>query len=100
LLHIKFKLRVSSDLFTEKVNVKCNQTGRCFKVKVEQLSLESGHGVTEEHLVKGAQLLLDYKSKTYPVSVMDFLEATKEGKLSTFRHLSVYQTVLFMTTHG
>ena len=63
----------------EKVTVICNQTGKVFKVKVEQLSLESGHELTEGHLVKGAQLLLDYKSKTYPVSLMNSVEATKKG---------------------
>jgi len=41
------------------VTIKCNQTGKVFKVKVEQLLLESGHGLLEGDLVNGAQLLLD-----------------------------------------
>jgi hypothetical protein len=59
---------------TEKVEVKCNQTGKVLKASVKALSLENGQAISESDLKKGAELLLDYNKKSFPVTILQVEE--------------------------
>ena len=62
-------------MFTEKVCVKCNQTGKFFKVKVTVLSRNDDDCLTIEDLVEGSQLLMTANKKSYPVTVQKVIPA-------------------------
>ena len=62
-------------MFTEKVCVKCNQTGKLFKVKVTVLSRNDDDCLTIEDLVEGSQLLMTANKKSYPVTVQKVIPA-------------------------
>ena len=55
---------------TEKVHVKCNQSGKKYKVGIIALSREDGEHLTELDLKEGSELLMDYKKRSYPVKVI------------------------------
>ncbi len=51
--------------------MQCNQSGKNFKVKIVALSTTDSEPLTTmKELEKGAQLLLDWKKKSYPVTVI------------------------------
>lgn len=56
-------------LYTEKVCVKCNQTGKVFKVDSTALTRGDNESMTMDDLVEGSQLLLQMNKKSYPVTV-------------------------------
>ena len=58
--------------------MKCNQSGKEFKTKFESLSKEDGELIIPSELIPNAQLLMDYKGKSYPCTVMKILEDTKD----------------------
>lgn len=61
--------------FSEKVSVKCNQTGKLFRVKVTTLSRNDDDDLTMDDLVEGSQLLLTMSGKSYPVTVLRVIPA-------------------------
>lgn len=65
-------------LCAEKIHVKCNQNGRTHKVKVSSLSNKDGEDVTKSDLVPGAQLILDFEDKPYPVTFIK-VSGTDDG---------------------
>ena len=71
---------------TEKVSVKCNQTGKVFKVKVASLSRVDDGNMSAEDLAEGSQLLMNMNRKEYPVTVLKdrptLKEALKEVQLN------------------
>ena len=71
---------------TEKVSVKCNQTGKVFKVKVASLSRVDDGNMSADDLAEGSQLLMNMNRKEYPVTVLKdrstLKEALKEVQLS------------------
>jgi hypothetical protein len=52
-----------------KIIVKCNQSGKIYTVKVNVLSRADMEPLTEEDLIKGSQLLMDMRKRSYPVTV-------------------------------
>ena len=52
------------------VFVKCNQNGKESLVKTKYLTTKSNGPLKESDLVKGSQLLLTHKEKTYPVTFL------------------------------
>ena len=68
-------------IFTEKVCVQCNQTGKQFKVKVTSLSRSDEASVTMEDLVEGGQLLMTSKNKEYPVTVVRVISVLADAPL-------------------
>lgn len=71
---------------TERVNVKCNQTGKIFKEKVSTLSREDlQEPLTAADFLRGSQLLMDINKKSYPVTVqkvVTLITDQSEGILS------------------
>lgn len=57
-------------LTLEKIQVKCNQSGKIYKASVKDLSLEDGQAISEEHLEKGTEVLYEYNKRSYPVTVI------------------------------
>lgn len=57
-------------LCAEKIQVKCNQSGKIIKTKITSLSNEEGDYLTAADLVPGSQLILDCDKKSYPVTVI------------------------------
>ena len=51
---------------TEKVSVKCNQTGKVFKVKVASLSRVDDGNMSADDLAEGSQLLMNMNRKEIP----------------------------------
>ena len=49
--------------------MKCNQTGKLFRVKVTALSRNDDECMTLDDLTEGTQLLMINNKKLYPVSV-------------------------------
>ena len=62
-------------IFVEKNQVKCNQSGKLFKVKIAALSNPDLEPITTmAELEKGTQLLLEFNKKSYPVTVLKTIE--------------------------
>lgn len=55
--------------------MKCNQTGKLFRVKVTTLSRNDDDDLTMDDLVEGSQLLLTMSGKSYPVTVLRVIPA-------------------------
>lgn len=64
---------------TEKVSVKCNQTGKVFKVKVASLSRVDDGNMSADDLAEGSQLLMNMNRKEYPVTVLKDRPTLKEA---------------------
>ena len=64
--------------YTEKVSVKCNQTGRLFKVKGTSLSRGDDGNMSMKDLAEGSQLLMKMNKKEYPVTVLKDTLTPKE----------------------
>ena len=64
----------------EKIQVKCNQSGKLHKANVQDLSLENGQSITEKHLAKGSEVLYEHNKKCYPVTVIKVISENGEGK--------------------
>ena len=61
--------------------MKCNQSGKHFKVKTVALSTADSEPLTlMKELEKGTQLLLDINKKSYPVTVIK----VTDGKIGTW----------------
>ena len=65
--------------YAEKVYVKCNQTGKVYKVKVTALARTDEEDMTMDDLVQGSQLLLTLNKKSYPVTVQKVVSALTEA---------------------
>lgn len=61
------------------MNVKCNQTGKVFKVKVTSLSRVDDGNMSAEDLAEGSQLLMNMNRKEYPVTVLKGKPTLKEA---------------------
>ena len=61
------------------MNVKCNQTGKVFKVKVTSLSRVDDGNMSVEDLAEGSQLLMNMNRKEYPVTVLKGKPTLKEA---------------------
>ena len=48
--------------------MKCNQTGKLFKVKVATLSTEDDDPLTKKDFFEGAQLIMTMNKTAYPVT--------------------------------
>ena len=59
-------------VFAGQVFVKCNQNGKESFVKTKDLSTEGNRPLSKGDLVKGSQLLLNFKGKSYPVTFISF----------------------------
>lgn len=64
---------------TEKVSVKCNQTGKLFNVKVISLSRSDDGNMSAEDLAEGSQLLMKMNKEEYPVTVLKGRSRLKEA---------------------
>ena len=63
--------------------MKCNQSNKKFKVDVTTLSREDGEPLGETDLNNGSQLLMQYKKKSWAVTVLaDNTECIINGMLS------------------
>lgn len=63
----------------EKVTVKCNQTGKLFKVRVSSLSRSDDGHLSRTDLVEGSQLLMRMNRKEYPITVQNVSVSPKEA---------------------
>ena len=63
------KILILQYLYTERVCVKCNQTGKIFRVTVSALSRDDDGSLTRNDLFGGSQLLMKNNKKMYPVTV-------------------------------
>ena len=63
-----------------KVCVKCNQTGKLFKVKVTSLMRADEGSMTMDNLVAGEQLLMT-ANKEYPVTVQRVVSALADATI-------------------
>ena len=71
--------------------VKCNQSGRRFTVKVDELSTLDGEPVdVGNDLKESCQLLLDYDKKCYPVTVIRTV-INNEGNWSFYLYIMYNQ---------
>ena len=70
--------------------VKCNQNGKESSVKIKDLFKDYDTPLTRKDLVKGAQLMLNYKEKMYPVT---FLRC-KGWSLYYFKYSKLYLTLM------
>ena len=61
------------------MNVKCNQTGKVFKVKVTSLSRVDDGNMSAEDLAEGSLLLMNMNRKEYPVTVLKGKPTLKEA---------------------
>lgn len=61
------------------MSVKCNQTGKGFKVKVASLSRVDDGNMSAVDLAEGSQLLMKMNRKEYPVTVMKGRPTLKEA---------------------
>ena len=52
--------------------MKCSQTGKVLSVKVRDLSREDGESFQESDFTRGANLILEYKGKLYPVRFLTY----------------------------
>lgn len=64
---------------TGKLGVKCNQTGKVYKVKTTSLLKENADPLSKEDLVEGTQLLLTMHNKSYPVTFQKVLSEVHEN---------------------
>ena len=71
-------------LYTEKVCVKCNQTGKVFKVNSTALTRGVNENMTMADLVEGSQLLLQTNKKSYPVTVWRIISVL--GQVQAVEH--------------
>ena len=65
-------------LTVEKVTVKCNQTGKLFKVRVSSSRSDDGQMSTTD-LAEGSQLLMKMNRTEYPVTVQKGSVTLKEA---------------------
>ena len=65
---------------TVKIIVKWNQSGKNFSVNEGVLSKADLEPLTEADLVKGSQLLMDMKNKSYPVTVQGITSSVKHKR--------------------
>ena len=73
----------------ERVNVKCNQTGKIIKAKLTSLSREDTESLTASDLKKGSQLLLESNKKSYPVTVQKVVTINSDSEGMCFNNLSI-----------
>ena len=59
--------------------MKCNQTGKVFKVKVAALTRCDDGNMTMDDLTEGFQLLMIMNKKSYPVTVQKIISALDEA---------------------
>lgn len=59
--------------------MKCNQTGKLFRVKVTALSRVDEECMTLDDLAEGSQLLMMNNKKSYPVSVQKIISALSDA---------------------
>lgn len=72
-MHLCDKLFVNAGKF----NVKRNQTGKVYKVKIDSLSKEDEEPIQKQDLVEGTQRLLTYENKDYPVTFQSVVQNRK-----------------------
>ena len=66
--------------FTERIQVKCNQTGKIFRVKISSLSKDDmDSSLSAADLAQGSQLIMDFEKKSYPVTVMKVTDEPHNG---------------------
>ena len=58
--------------------MKCNQTNKVFKSKVNSLSKEDGESLTKSDFNEGSQLLMEMGKKHWPVTVEKVVSARDE----------------------
>lgn len=61
--------------------MKCNQTGKAFKVKVTSLIRADEGSMTMDNLVAGEQLLMTANKKEYPVTVQRVVSALADATI-------------------
>ena len=67
--------------------MKCNQTGKLFKVKVGTLSTEDGNPLQKDDLIEGAQLFMTLNKKAYPVTFQNIVSPLSSQTESKFLHV-------------
>ena len=66
--------------FTERIQVKCNQTGKIFRAKISSLSKDDiDSSLSAADLAQGSQLIMDFEKKSYPVTVMKVTDEPRNG---------------------
>ena len=84
--------------------MKCNQTGKLFRVKVTALSRVDEECMTLDDLAEGSQLLMINNKKSYPVSVQKIIsalsDATAERKCNVHVPCSILIFKNFITENG
>ena len=74
----------------EKIDVTCNQTGEHFNVYIDSLFNDAGENLTSNDLKPGSQALMEYKKKSYPVTVVDKFD----GKCGLHSVMNLYHFLL------
>ena len=69
----------SIPFYCRKVCIQCNQTGKIFKVEVDDLSRQDDLPLSREDFESGCQLLFEYNKKSYPVTVMNINTSRQSG---------------------
>ena len=81
------------------MHVKCNQTGKIFKAKIESLSKEDEGTISAADLVQVSQPIMEYGKRYYPVSVVK-VESLRNGKcMFLMQHINVRYFVLLERVH-
>lgn len=57
-------------LNTERVMLKCSQTGDRFCAKISNLSTEDGQSVLQSDILPGKNVMVDVSGSTYPAEVI------------------------------
>lgn len=76
-----YKMHSYPSFYVEKVCVKCNQSGKLFKVKVTTLERTDDECLKLEDLVSGSQLYMIMDKKPYPVTVQSIMDPEETGRM-------------------
>ncbi|XP_019859493.1 PREDICTED: uncharacterized protein LOC109587711 [Amphimedon queenslandica] len=82
-LHLKSSVVTNQKKATkENIKVSCNQTGKCFKVSIDELSKENGEDLNWKDLFDGNEVIYESKDgKTYDVKIVkDAPEVSRQTK--------------------
>ena len=73
--------------------VKCHQTGQISVVKLHYLSLPDQEPLSKKKLIKGADLLFNFKDKSFPVEFLNFQGLCSKSSLCIYSSM-ILQLVL------
>ena len=76
--------------------MKCNQTGKLFRVKVTVLSRVDKECLTQDDLAEGSQLVMTNNKKSYPVSVQKVVSALGDASAERKSTVHVSSSILII----